>query len=73
MSRKQDKVTRELERMLNTAVMPILQEIEQKRQRAQAKARAEVNRRLRNRDAIPEQKPAKPLVGQLSLFDERGQ
>jgi hypothetical protein len=68
MSRKRDKFTRELEQMMNTAFMPALQEIEQKRQKAQAKARAEVNRRLRNRDAIPEQRPAKPLEGQLSLF-----
>lgn len=64
---KRDNVTRELNRMLNRAV-PFLQEIEQKRQRAQAKAKVEVNRRLRNRDAIPEQRPAKPLPGQLSLF-----
>ena len=71
--KRQDKVTREVNRMLNTALAPFLQEMEQKRQRAQSKARAEVNRRLRNRDAIPEQKPAKPLPGQLSLFDERGQ
>ena len=71
--KRRDKVTRELERAMNTAVAPFLQEIEQKRQRAQAKARAEVNKRLRNRDAIPEQKPAKPLPGQLSLFDEGGQ
>ena len=71
--KRQDKVTREVNRMLNTALAPFLQEMEQKRQRAQSKARAEVNRRLRNRDAIPEQKPAKPLPGQLSLFDEGGQ
>lgn len=68
MRRKRDRVTRELERMMNTAAAPFLQELEQKRERAKAKARAEVNRRLRNRDAIPEQKTAKPLPGQLSLF-----
>ncbi len=68
MSRKRDKMARELEQMMNTAVAPFLQEIEQKRERAKQKAKAEVNRRLRNRDAIPEQKPAKPLAGQLSLF-----
>lgn len=75
MNRKRDKVTRELNRMLNqnTALASFQQELEQKRERAKAKTRAEVNRRLRNRDAIPEQKPAKPLPGQLSLFDERGQ
>ena len=66
--KRQDKVTREVNRMLNTALAPFLQEMEQKRQRAQAKAKAEVNRRLRNRDAIPEQRPLKPLPGQLSLF-----
>jgi hypothetical protein len=65
---RRDKVTRELEQMMNTAVAPFLQEIEQKRERAKQKAKAEVNRRLRNRDAIPEQRPAKPLAGQLSLF-----
>ena len=69
MSRKRDKLTRELEQMLNTAI-PFLQQIEQKRERAKQKAKAEVNRRLRNRDAIPEQRPAKPLPGQLSLFDQ---
>lgn len=73
MSRKQDKVTREVNRILNAATMPFVQELEKKRERAKAKARAEVNRRLRNRDAIPEQKPVKPLPGQLSLFDDRGQ
>ena len=73
MSGKQDKVTRDINRILSTAVMPFLQQIEQKRERAKQKAKAEVNRRLRNRDAIPEQRPAKPLPGQLSLFDERGQ
>ena len=71
--KRRDKVTREVNRILNRAVVPLLQEIAEKRERAQRKARAEVNRRLRNRDAIPEQKPAKPLPGQLSLFDERGQ
>ena len=72
MSRKQDKVTREVNRMLNTAI-PFLQQIEQKRERAKQKTKAEVNRRLRNRDAIPEQRPAKPLPGQLSLFGDIGQ
>ena len=42
----------------------------QEEQKAKQKAKAEVNRRLRNRDAIPEQRPAKPLLGQRSLFDE---
>ena len=70
MSRKRDKFTRELEQMLNAAAMPLLQQIAEKQERAKRKARAEVNRRLRNRDAIPEQRPAKPLPGQLSLFDQ---
>ena len=70
MSRKRDKFTRELEQMLNAAAMPLLQQIAEKQERAKRKARAEVNRRLRNRDAIPEQRPAKPLPGQLSLFGE---
>lgn len=70
MSRKRDKVTREVNRMLNTALAPFLKEIEQKRERAKQKAKAEVNKRLRNRDAIPEQRALKPLPGQLSLFDQ---
>lgn len=70
MSRKRDKFTRELEQMLNAAAMPLLQQIAEKQERAKRKAKAEVNRRLRNRDAIPEQRPAKPLPGQLSLFDQ---
>lgn len=65
-----DKVTREVDRMLNTAFAPFLQEIAKKRERAQRKAKAEVSRRLRNRDAIPQQQPAKALPGQLSLFDQ---
>ena len=70
-----DESTREIERILNTTVGPYLRELEQKRERAQRKARAEVNKRLRNRDAIPEPRPSKPLPGQMSLFgsaqDER--
>lgn len=73
MSRKQDKVTREVNRILSAATMPFVQELERKREQAKRKARAEVNRRLRNRDAISEQKPAKPLAGQMSLFDECGE
>jgi hypothetical protein len=73
MKERKDKVTREVNRMLNTALAPFLKEIEQKRERAKQKAKAEVNRRLRNRDAIPEQRPAKPSPGQLSLFDDIGQ
>lgn len=67
---RRDKVTREVNRILNAHVAPILQEIANKRERAKQKAKAEVNRRLRNRDAIPEQRPLKPLPGQLSLFDQ---
>jgi len=70
MSRKQDKVTREVNRILNTAVMPLLQQIAEKQERAKQKAKAEVSKRLRNRDAIPDQRPAKPLPGQLDLFDQ---
>jgi hypothetical protein len=72
MAKRNDKVKREVNRMLNqnTALASFQQELEQKRERAKQKARAEVNRRLRNRDAIPDQKPAKPLPGQLSLFDQ---
>jgi len=68
MSRKRDKMARELEQMMNKSAAPFLQQMEQQRERAKQKAKAEVNRRLRNRDAIPEQRPAKPLPGQLSLF-----
>ena len=72
MGKRNDKVKREVNRMLNqnTALASFQQELEQKRERAKQKAKAEVNRRLRNRDAIPEQRPAKPLPGQLSLFDQ---
>jgi len=70
MTKRNDKVKREVNRMLNqnTALASFQQELEQKRERAKQKAKAEVNRRLRNRDAIPEQRPAKSLPGQLSLF-----
>ena len=67
-----DKVTRQVNRMLstNTVLAAHFEKQEQKRERARRKARAEVNRRLRNRDAIPEQRPLKPLPGQMSLFGE---
>ncbi len=68
MSRKRDKMARELEQMMNKSAAPFLQQMEQQRERAKQKAKAEVNRRLRNRDAIPEQRPVKPLPGQMSLF-----
>ncbi len=71
MSKKtDDEFTRDLERKLNAAARPILDEIDRKRERAERKARAEVARRLRNRDAIPEQRTVKPLAGQMSLFGD---
>lgn len=68
MKAKRDRFTRNLERMINTSAGSFLDEIERKREQAAKKARAEVARRLRNRDAIPEQRTVKPLPGQLDLF-----
>ena len=65
-----DKVTRQVNRMLstNSVLSAHFEKQEQKRELARKKARAEVNRRLRNRNEIPEQRPLKPLPGQMSLF-----
>lgn len=66
-----DPLTEQLEHMLNAA-LPFIRKMEQRRERERRARQRESARRLRNRDAVPEPRAAKPLPGQRTLFDARG-